>query len=410
MKKSLYLLILSIISLSLTAQDMQVYVPFRIGDKFGVSDENGKMIIPANYDEISVGYNNDFTARKDNKASYILNNKIIIKDGDYTYFDNQEDFVIGVLVKNSKDFMYSNGSPDYLSENLYNKSGEPLLGKSYNNIIVIDGRKNEKPALTGTALLLLYSTQNRYSLHLFDKKQKKIIKTFFENSYEVDTNYDKFPQSFSIIYQDLNRSERNLTLNFNNGKIESEKREPIKVVKDYYSDRSLGSPTYSMPPPAMEGIKMPPAGKPSIPENALEKIGYADSFYRYIEPDRSEKLTISYKDATFDYGYLKKENGKIGYFLVRDNKWLVPPKYDEIFSADGHAIYESGFVVRTGDNYQFFVASNKNLEFITSEFKDFPLFFRRDYGRKGFHLFKLYDKDKNFIGYANKDGKIYYKK
>lgn len=403
----LYTFILSVFSISLTAQ---IYVPFRVGDKFGISDENSKLIIPAVFDEISVGLNNDFTGIKNKKASYILNNKILIKDTDFTYFENEGDFVIGVLVKDKDLFRYSNGSPDYLTQYLYSKNGESLLGKSYNNIIVIDGNKKEKPALTEKALFLLYSSQNRYSLHLFDKKQKKIVKTFFENSYDVDTNYDQFPKSFSIVYHDKDQSKKNLLINFENGNIKSEKTETLKSVENSYPQGSSYSSGYA-PPPPMEGIKMPPiSDKPSIPENALEKIGYADSFYRYIEPEKREVLTITYKDASFDYGYLKREKGKTGYFLTKDNQWLIPPVYDEVFSSDGHAIYESGFVVRTGTNYQFLVASSKKQEFITAEFEQFPLFFRRDYGKKGFHLFKLFDKDNNFICYASKDGKIYYKK
>lgn len=402
--KNLYIFLLLI---SFSFLSSQIYIPYRKGDKFGVSDENGKMIIPAQFDKIEIGYHNDFTGININgktvKTSYILNGKIIIKDTDFTYFENEGDFIIGVLVKNRESYMFSNGKPDYLTQNLYDKNGKPLLGRSYNNIIVIDKDRDEKPALTGTALLLLYSAENRYSLYQYDNKQKKIIKTFFENSYDVDTDYEVFPKTFSIVYQlPESTAKKKLIIDFENGKIKSSRTEEAEQRN---SDR-FGESYYGMPPP-MEGVKEPRKN----PEKEIEKITYADTFQRYTEPEIPEKIQFTVKNNTSEeYAYMKKENGKKGYFLTRDNKYLVPPKYDEIMIADGHGVFSSGFIVKNGENYQYLVFTNKEQEFITPSSKMVPFYFRRDYGKKGFHLFKMFDKDNNFFCYANQDGKLYYSK
>jgi hypothetical protein len=385
----------------------QIFIPYRQGNKFGISNETGKMFVPAQFDRIFVGYDNDFTAINSTnqtlKISYILNGKIILKDTDFSYFRNEGDFVIGVTIKDKETYRSSRGNPNYLSMILYNLKGEQILDKAYNNIIVIDESKTKGTALKETALLLLYSSQNNYGLYQIDKKQKKIIKTFFENSDDVDTDYEKFPNSFLITY-DANRTKKKLIIEFENGKIKSSKTEELAYSNDNYKDSysRSGSSSY-------EATRIPnlDAKTNPIPENSEGKIIYVRESFEDKIP---EELSFETKEASDDYAYLKKEKNKYGYFLIKENKYLIAPKYDKIMIADGQGVFASGFIVKNSENYQFLVFMNKTQEFITPESKMIPYFFRRDYGRNGFQLFKMFDKDNHFFCYADQNGKLYYSK
>ena len=70
-------------------QGQSVSIPYRVGDKFGLADEKGKMIIQPDFDLIEPGYNSNqwFTAYtfKDGVAlsSLIYKNRIIISNKKY---------------------------------------------------------------------------------------------------------------------------------------------------------------------------------------------------------------------------------------------------------------------------------------------------------------------------------------
>ncbi|KQT19280.1 hypothetical protein ASG31_18045 [Chryseobacterium sp. Leaf404] len=383
----------------------QIYVPYRQGDKFGISDESGKLVVPAQFDKIAVGYNNDFTGIKSTptlKKSYILKDRIILKDTDFAYFQNEGQFIKAVTIIDKESYKHSRGNPNYLSMNLYNLKGEQILDRSYNNIVVIDESETKGIALKETALLLLYSSENNYGLYQIDKNQKKIIKTFFENSKDVDTDYKNFPKSFSITY-DENQTKKKLIIDFENGKIKSSKTEDLAYNNDYRD--GYGRSGYS----SYEATRMPgiEAAKKPVPENSEGKIIRVRASFEDKTP---EELSFETTDASYDYAYIKKEKNKFGYFLTGENKYLIMPKYDKIMTADGHGVFASGFLVKNSENYQYLVFMNKTQEFITPESKMIPYFFRRDYGKKGFQLFKMFDKDYKFFCYADQNGKLYYSK
>lgn len=404
MKKLLLNIFLIILFPCLTTA--QAYIPYRVGNLFGISDEQGKMILPAKFDKIVIGYDKDFTgiSKVENqiKTSYILNNKVLISNSDYTYFEKKQDFIIAIKVNDPDSYERSNGNPDYLTQKLFNLEGQELLGRSYQNIIVVEDQKTS--FLTGSSLLLLYDRKERYSLVLFDKKQKKITKTYFQNSYDVDTDYDLFPKSFSIDFNDQAGTKKKLILEFENGKIKSEKTEA--AIKN--RGNNITGSSYGMPPPPPGIPRKEP--KPSIPAGALENLETATSYDYIITPADPEILRFIKRAADFKYAYLKKENSKIGYFLADKNTYLIPPKYDGIYLTEGHGVFYSGFVLKNNNQYQILVTSDGKQEFITAPFDLFPLYDGRDYGRKGFQLIKLFDKDNKFFCYANSEGKLYYTK
>ena len=82
MKFALILFCLIFFPLNTFSQN-QVLVPFRVGDKFGLSDLKGQLIYPAEYDKITLRYNDPagvFYAKKENKTTFFYKNIILIKD------------------------------------------------------------------------------------------------------------------------------------------------------------------------------------------------------------------------------------------------------------------------------------------------------------------------------------------
>ena len=81
----------------------QIFVPYRVGDRFGISDENGKIAIKPVYDDIEILDNQGFLAFTKNgdkyKKSYINRNKVILKDTDYDYFHEEFGYVIAEKMK-----------------------------------------------------------------------------------------------------------------------------------------------------------------------------------------------------------------------------------------------------------------------------------------------------------------------
>src|SRR5690606_7238740 len=111
----------------------QITVPYRVGDKFGLSDENGKMLIPATYDVIDVHAPGEFTARKRSangfKTTYITDNKIRLSDTDYNYFNLDSSFITAVKLKNTRDFGADDSRNSVTDVYTLHRSEERRVGK-----------------------------------------------------------------------------------------------------------------------------------------------------------------------------------------------------------------------------------------------------------------------------------------
>ena len=395
----------------------QVYIPYRVGDKFGISDENGKLLVPAKFDKITIGNNNDFIGYnfEENavKTSYILKDKVIITNSDFTDFRFDQPFIVGIKVNDPDNFRFFNDQRSEQTQQLFNEKGEKLLNGIYNTIAALED--DAKPSNNDEVLLLLYSTTTKYSVILYSKKKKSIIKTYIENSRDVDLDYKNFPQSLIVTYFSQNLSENKLSLTFQDGKIISEKVEKVERLTNNSQNVMLGtsnSSSFSPPPPP----SFPRGGnqsenKPEIlPENAVAEVKYAENFPYTTKQRDVDILSIKIKKLDPKFAYLKRENNKVGYFLVDKNIYSVPTKYDEIYLTEGHGVFQSAMILKSDNKYEIVVTSNRKEEFKTAKFEMFPLFDKRDYGKPGFQLIKLFDKDNKFFCYASKEGKLYYSK
>lgn len=386
----------------------QIFVPYRVGDKFGISDENGKIAIKPVYDDIEILDNQGFLAFTKNgdkyKKSYINRNKVILKDTDYDYFHEECGYVIAEKMKMEVYMGGNNKSTD-----IFTLDGKKIFDKTFSYIVLIED--NKKAALKDE-ILILTNDKGYYSLILLDKKTSKTLKTFFENAVLADTHYENFPFQFKVDYVLARENYKQLlTIDFKNGKISNSTNEILSDSSNNDNYRESYSSDVPVPRAPMYTESMrgetQKADKPiSSNQSLIMKEGEINK--KYWDPNISDRLRFSDKKLSEEYAVLKNIKNKWGYFNNRSSKWILPPEYDEIFYQDAKCVFCESFVVRKGNQYQFIEKENNKADFTTQLLDYYPLLKEKNYGKTGFYLFKLYNNDGNFVCYANGEGKKYY--
>ena len=169
------------------AQEMRI--PFRVGDKFGLSDKNGHLKVPADYKKVIVLGNGFFLTenpRVDTIKNYLgekkaklvtvtgllYQDKAIIKDQAYREFRFYENNELIVGFENQYH-------PDHM---LFNTRGEQLLEVRAIKVDFNNSRYTDDLGLVNENLTLITAdySQNISCLGVYDKRQKKITKWFLE--------------------------------------------------------------------------------------------------------------------------------------------------------------------------------------------------------------------------------------
>lgn len=386
----------------------QVTVPYRIGNRFGISDASGKMIIPAEYDKIDIStlHPGEFTASKGNTAdsftsTYIYGNKIVLKDSRYNFFNENYSLVNAVKIDNLQGF-YSSEGVGYSTTDVYTLDGKKVFDRSFRNVYYVEDDK--KPALKDEILVLLNELNDSYSLILLDKKTLKISRTFFENAQKSTTDYNKFPKSFSITYSTPPLSKKKLTINFENGKVKDFSEEAVREERSSsgYGSYSSGSGSYyneTIKPYPSEGTK---------PQQPLPEMKKISASKKYTEPFSRKKTEIN-KAELSPNAVLKTVNGKTGFFDTTKNDWIIPAEYDEITMMSTYCAFCSIYIVKKGKHYQILEFNGDEKKLYQAKFEMLPLLEKKNYGKEGFHLIELYDQNGNFFCYADQNGVKFYK-
>lgn len=387
----------------------QVTVPYRIGNKFGISDESGKMLIPAEYDAIDImiyGSNGEYvgirkTSENEAKTTYIVDNKIVLRDTDYHYFGKSQGFINAVKLK-SLDRIFSRDSDTNKLTDIYTLDGKKVFNSSFRFVNFLEDEK--KPALKEEILVLTNDLNGLYSFFLLNKKTLKISKTFFEGVVKIDTDYKKFPAALSIKYY-KDSAGKMLTLNFTNGKIVGE--DIADIGSSGYSNYSSSSDysTYSPIPGYSDGTKSSPVNKNGNMITEMKEVTES----RTRKPFDIPQLKVKNLELSPEYSTILKEKGKLGYFNHQTKEWILPPQYDEIISTESFCAICGTYIVRTGNIYNIWEIGNNKKEILKGNFEKLPIFKKRNYGREGFHLIQLFDKEGKLFSYANQDGQVYYK-
>lgn len=395
MKKSiLNLLILLFIPITLGAQ---IYVPYRKGNKFGISDENGKILLTPNFDKIKILTDSTFIGfiiNGDNfNSSFINKNKVIILNKDFLTFSETEGLILGTRSKSAyRD--YRN-----IEEEIFSMHGNSILGKPYENITVLNYFRNPNTLLKNKALISV-ADKNTKSLFLYDLIKNEIVKKYYENVRVIDSELNKQTNSFNSKYIE-NRQGKMLTINFKNREILNDEVISISI------QNPKNSYNYNNEIPSPSAIQQ---SREDLSQSKEIQQGFM-RYYKLKENPDPQNLEHLEFDKTEINSSLTQINGKWGLKDLKTENWILEPVYDEIILFNTPSPFSYFYAILQNKKYGLYYYHNKeDSKIIKPIFNNIPYIHTFDYGKKGFHLIKLFDEKGNLICFANNKGKLYYTK
>lgn len=400
------------------AFSQQTTVPYRVGNKFGVADVNGKMLIPAQYDIVEPElYNGNrylkaYTINESSILSTLIyNNKIILKDKTYSNYYINNGLILADEYKVLRKSDYHSDKNFTETVHLYDLKGNRLLPGDYKSISIIDDIDEEEEKKLDVVLIYTYDLNAYESLYLYDKKLKKITKTFIENAKPIEANFnwqDNYrDRTITNMYIDKNGVGRKMILEMKNNTIaiQSETKIDFRAEKQKSEDRYSGFNDAMVEAPRM----VPPAPVNSEDEKIITSVRKAErkrGFY-YL-PKKIEELKVSNHNLRKDETYIVSKNGKQGLFTVYNNTFTIPIAYDEIIFADFDS-RSGGHILKNNNKYGVYLYGHPNSKTIEPVFDYIPLLVDEDYFGEKVPLFKLYDENGKLLCYANEKGKLFYK-
>ncbi|MEO4005575.1 hypothetical protein [Flavobacterium sp. CAU 1735] len=175
---------------SLQAFSQEVTIPFRVGNVYGISDYNGKLVNKNKFDQISYnrkmpkGY---FTFKNKEENGLAYNGKTLISGPEYDEFGIEPNkFIVAVLKRNrisrpTSTFKNEKEYNDFKRKNregyaLFNLKGENIYPDNFKKIIPVDttgfssvDRKKARYALMATT-----NFEDQFSLFVYDCDKQKI--------------------------------------------------------------------------------------------------------------------------------------------------------------------------------------------------------------------------------------------
>ena len=193
--KMISLLLFLLIQISSFSQN-KVLVPYRVGDKFGISDLEGKLVYPAEYDNITIKRGDPvgvFYAKKENKTTFFYNNKIFIKDSKYNVFQVLENRCVLAKTdleylnisdfKNETEYKAAKKRTRYIS--IYNLKGENCYPENFKELHILDtaGHSDINKSLSRYIAFISLNFDEKTSIFIYDCDLQKItewlIKDYF---------------------------------------------------------------------------------------------------------------------------------------------------------------------------------------------------------------------------------------
>lgn len=396
----------SIVNQSFEISD--TYIPYRVGNKYGIINKEGKEIIPPTFDWIDfanvsgtyVGYHTDQNGKQ--MSNYIFGNKIILKNQIYKYYSLDLNLITAtqILPHNYDE------QPQRIS-NLFTLNGRKLFDQDLDGIHVFsDFDKDEYPK----DILIKTNKEEKQSYYLFNIRKQKLI-PIFENAdiQDVDYEFGYKTVTYIITYTVDNMNSKKVFISkkddsyiISNEKINNpiEKKEPnYKATEKKLNYEAAGATTLEIKKDNQQ-----------IPENAIFEIREVDfirnSYYSSAQP---YKISFIENSDLKILGYLFIENDKYGLQINKGNNSLfIPAKYDEIIKS------RFGYILRNGNKFGFvsddFLYSQRKKVYIEPVFEYLPVEIFANYNNiENFHLVMLFDKENNeFVGYGDSTGKLYF--
>ncbi len=384
-------LVFMLIKLFLNAQQ---YVPYKVGDKFGISDWAGNVKLKPEFDFIEFGDRlNNFIAYKgvdDNvRTSLIYNDKIILKD---TRFSSFELFGNNLIVAQMTDTTFGVEKQGSLPKRfrLYNYEGKPVTPQSFKNIYVYYEfmEKDLKEEL-----LFVTDSLGKHSYRTYDKATGKINRTLVDNVVpnEDGHGYNYFKNNKLLIKAPSVRGQQECTIIYFEDGVFHVKE--LNGISEFYHqmvayeerDSPFNSRGYTYLKDEVKSI-------------SINKDGNSKPSYEMITSNGGiydEHLTL------YHHG------NKKGILNLTKRQVFMPAEYDEIYfgNAGGTAIY----ITEKDAKFGMLLTRFKAIDIRMREVFDYlPYPVRIEYGRPTYHIVALYDNAGKFLYYANQDGLVYY--
>ena len=392
-----------------------VSVPYRVGNKFGISDQNGKILIPAQFDVVEVEsyketYFQGFTFQENAVlSSFIYKNKIVLSNQKYNNYYLSEDLILATKYKTGRLSSYHSEGEDYYTEyeHLYTKEGKIIISEDALSVYVnnVDEEKKLNQVLISTT-----DKNKKYSLFLYDKKLKKITKTFFEKSdyLKVKFNVENDYRDKSIVYtfKDVTGKGKQIKIDVVKDAIKLISSDDFDLNPQRSSNREIGDDYFRdadlvMVEPGFEVKKQ--ISPLAILD--IKKIEIKSDFY-YL-PKKVEEIRSLSDKLNPESCYILEKDGKKGMYYIHKNALLIPQEYDEIVKTDmpGHS---GGFLLKKNNKYGFYISRMSENYFIEPIYDKIPLIDKLDYFGENQPLIKLFDENNKFFCYADKTGRLYY--
>jgi hypothetical protein len=390
-----------------------VYVPYRVGNKFGIADENGKMIIKPQFDILEPHWKLNhcfygFTKTDSNVlSSVIYNNKIIISKQKYDYYYVYHSLILAYeyLIVNKKVLM--DGDNVKQRNHLYNSDGVKVLNGNFKTINIYS--ELDRDGLMNEVIFFTEDVNNKYAVHVYDRKLKKITRTYFNKSnyLEVDhhQSYDYRDTSVTFIYRDVAGKGRKIKLT-KKGKAFVKVLDKAVVISDTESEYDERVDMAEVAGDYAERERPKPSiSEDSIVLKARKVIIKSSPTYK---PKEVEEIYFTQETFNINDKYIAVVNRKVGLKDSRADTFIVKPKYSEIMAGEIHPQH-GGYIMRTGDRYGLYIYNYPNNIIIEPIFDKIALMENVDYFKKDAPLLKLYDQNGKLFCYANQYGKLFYK-
>lgn len=388
-----------------------VSVPYRVGNKFGISNQKGAILIPPQFDILELdGYETPFFEAytfQNNQvlSSFILNNKIVLSNKSYSCYSLSNGLIVATKYKSGNLSSYHSDREDYYTEyeHLYYDSGKEFFVDNYKNISVVEFDRDTK---LDEVLIYLTDSNKKVTLLVFNKKTKKITQTIFKNNelIKVHHNSEYDFRDKAIIYnlKDIAGKGKQIKIDLVKNVIKVISIEDFDLSqknRNSWDERGYDDTA------VMEGDYEEKKQISSLAILNIKEISIKYDFY-YL-PKKIEEIKISTVKLSPDYCYILEKEGKKGMYFEAQKEMLIPQEYDDIFKADFPGNY-AGFILKKNNKYGFYMSGYSDSYFIQPIFDKIPLIEKQDYFGKQQPLIKLYDENNKFFCYANKDGKLYY--
>lgn len=257
--KPTFTFLLFIVTISVTAQKM--LVPYRSGNLFGLSDENGRIIVTPQYDYVQwmqagwfrTGKTIDvkdtlettpgkFVIRNTKaKLSGLINNgDIILQDEPFSAYEIVAKKCIVAefesRVENLTKEQYKKYGNQRKLHSLFNLKGENLYPENFRRIQKVDtAGVSSRDKKTGRYILFVATHfDNSYSMFVFDADQQKISDWLVKDAFKIEGNRNRISETqiaFTITDKHAERSTQ--VLDYSSGKfILTSNTKPVPPKKE----------------------------------------------------------------------------------------------------------------------------------------------------------------------------------